>query len=118
MAMLLSHFDRPGFTYILRRCQLPVILGSGRISDIRLHDDSIGPLHCMIDRDGENWVVRDLATKSGTYVNGSRVAGTSLASGDRLTIGRTSLRVHIDPRPRPRKARREDREEAPLGAAG
>jgi pSer/pThr/pTyr-binding forkhead associated (FHA) protein len=37
--------------------------------------------------------VRDLGSKHGVFVNGLRVAHASLAPGDQLTLGTTSLRI-------------------------
>ncbi|NLY00643.1 MAG: FHA domain-containing protein [Rhodopirellula sp.] len=101
--MAISLSDQSGFTYIIRRTRLPVLLGSSRKSDIRLVDESVNGLHCMIDRTGGSWTVRDLVTKSGTYLNGARIMEAVLMAGDQLTLGRTSLRIHIDRPSPPRK---------------
>lgn len=101
--LLLSHFDQPGITYIVRRRELPVTLGSSQEADIRLHDNFISPLHARIEMSGEIWTLCNLATNAGTYVNGCQVADAPLANGDQITLGRTSLRVHISLQPQPRK---------------
>ncbi|GIW70644.1 MAG: hypothetical protein KatS3mg102_0186 [Planctomycetota bacterium] len=56
-------------------CELP--LASARVSG---H-------HAEVVRQGEAWLVRDLGSTNGTYVNGSRVAEAMLSLGDRITLG-------------------------------
>ena len=47
--------------------------------------------HACVFREGDHFVVEDLASTNGTFVNGKRVQSAQLASGDRIQIGRVEL---------------------------
>ena len=48
--------------------------------------------HMVFERDGANWVVRDLGSTNGTFVNGAQVNGTHvLRPRDRVTAGELSV---------------------------
>jgi pSer/pThr/pTyr-binding forkhead associated (FHA) protein len=40
-------------------------------------------------------VISDLQSRNGTFVNGARVAGATLAHGDEVTVGRSRLVVYF-----------------------
>ena len=59
-------------------------------------DDSASRLHAVLERLGPGWWLRDLGSRNGTYVNGTRVAGgRALQHGDELRIGTTRLVYRI-----------------------
>lgn len=48
--------------------------------------------HLVFERDGSNWVVRDLGSTNGTFVNGTQLSGTQvLKPKDRVTAGELSV---------------------------
>jgi len=48
--------------------------------------------HLVFERDGANWVVRDLGSTNGTFVNGTQVSGTHvLRPRDKVTAGELSV---------------------------
>jgi pSer/pThr/pTyr-binding forkhead associated (FHA) protein len=53
--------------------------------------------HAKISFDGKRYVVQDLDSKSGTFVNGRRIAQVAtLADGDTIKIGPVVLRLRLD----------------------
>jgi serine phosphatase RsbU (regulator of sigma subunit) len=51
-------------------------------------DAGLSRQHLVLERDGDDWLVRDLGSKNGTMVNGERiVAAQRLRPGDRITVG-------------------------------
>jgi pSer/pThr/pTyr-binding forkhead associated (FHA) protein len=60
-------------------------------SDIFLDDVTVSRRHAEVRRTGEEFLVRDLGSLNGTYVNRERVDETKLASGDELQIGKFKL---------------------------
>jgi hypothetical protein len=61
-------------------------------SDIFLDDVTVSRRHAEVARQGSEYVVRDVGSLNGTYVNRERIeSDTPLASGDELQIGRFKL---------------------------
>src|SRR5207302_11203046 len=60
-------------------------------SDIFLDDVTVSRRHAEVRRTDGRFVVRDLGSLNGTYVNRERVDETELASGDELQIGKFKL---------------------------
>jgi two-component system response regulator HydG len=68
-----------------------VLAGRAPNSNIVLPDAEVGWRHCQIRRQGERFLVIDLRTSAGTYVNGMRSAERWLEDRDQIGIGRTIL---------------------------
>jgi S1-C subfamily serine protease len=70
-----------------------VTLGRHPESRLQFHpalDLEVSARHAVIVHAGERWLVRDLASRNGTYVNGRRItADALLRDGDRITLGRS-----------------------------
>ena len=67
--------------------------GAGRhpSSDIFLDDITVSRRHAEILREGGRFIVKDVGSLNGTYVNRERVDVAELASGDELQIGKFKL---------------------------
>ncbi len=52
--------------------------------------------HAELRREGPGWVLLDLRSRNGTFVNGERVERRSLASGDEVTFGAKGPRVRVE----------------------
>ncbi len=71
----------------------PVLIGRGGDCDLTLHDTYASRHHCWIEPRGDAWAVRDLGSKNGTLVDGTRVEYEQpLYDGEVLTVGRSQLR--------------------------
>jgi predicted component of type VI protein secretion system len=67
-------------------------LGRGSGNDVILQDSQASRQHAEISRQGDQFVIRDLGSTNGTYVNDERVVGSRpLRPGDRVRIGDTIL---------------------------
>jgi hypothetical protein len=70
----------------------PTTVGSSPKCDIYLFKDpAIEPQHAAITNDGHAYMVQDASSPAGTIVNGRRVVGCRLKSGDRIQIGGTTF---------------------------
>ena len=58
---------------------------------ISLLDTKVSREHCRIFRQSTGWVVEDLESRNGTYVNMQRVKKRLLQPGDRLRLGQTEF---------------------------
>ena len=77
-----------------RRFELPdapALVGRESRS-LPLTDNTVSRRHCELLPSNGDWVVRDLGSSNGTYVNGGRVTGTAhLNVGDQLRVGGTLM---------------------------
>ena len=71
-------------------------VGSGDACKVRVMDASVASRHCRISRDGDGFRVRDMNTKTGTWVNEERIPlSSALADGDELRCGDVIFNVQI-----------------------
>ncbi len=56
-----------------------------------LDDPTVSRRHARLRLDGDYWVVCDLRSRNGTWVNGWRVEEAIIRDGDRLTMGHLEL---------------------------
>jgi hypothetical protein len=71
-------------------------IGRGTQSQLRLDHDAVAVEHARIDR-GENgrYVLTDLGSVTGSYVNGKRIETAQLAAGDQIAIGPYLIKVEL-----------------------
>lgn len=60
-------------------------------SDIFLDDITVSRRHAEIVRDGDRYVVRDVGSLNGTYVNRERIDEAPLTNGDEVQVGKFKL---------------------------
>lgn len=76
-------------------------IGRRPYNDIALDDLTVSGEHAVIlGVDGE-WVLKDLNSRNGTYVNGELLQSRRLEHGDLIEIGIYRLRYLVDQRPAP-----------------
>jgi len=69
-------------------------LGRHPGNDIRLSDREVSKEHAAIERNGATFVLRDLGSSNGTFVNGRRIRELKLREGDELVLGNCRLVFH------------------------
>jgi hypothetical protein len=77
----------PPFPPVPLRSGEAVSIGRSRVCELALRSPDASRRHAEIAPDGDGWVVRDLASTNGTFVNGERVSEHRLRPGDRIEIG-------------------------------
>lgn len=73
-------------------------IGRAETETLQIHDSAVSRQHAIIRRQGDRWMVEDCGSRNGTRVNDARLpafTGCPLRDGDRLTIGRATLRVSL-----------------------
>jgi adenylate cyclase len=60
-------------------------------NSIRLHDREVSKNHAVIERRGEDYVLRDLNSSNGTFVNSRRISESVLKEKDELLFGSMQL---------------------------
>ncbi|MDO5627303.1 MAG: FHA domain-containing protein [Mobilicoccus sp.] len=63
-------------------------------SDIFLDDVTVSRKHAVFQQDGDSFVVRDVGSLNGTYVNRERIDSAVLRAGDEVQIGKFRLVFH------------------------
>jgi signal transduction histidine kinase len=66
-------------------------VGRTQSNSVRLHDTEVSREHAELVRRGDGYVLRDLSSSNGTYVNGQPTSERELVSGDQLQFGRSML---------------------------
>ncbi|WP_116113540.1 FHA domain-containing protein [Austwickia chelonae] len=67
-------------------------------SDIFLDDVTVSRKHALFEQEGDAFVVRDVGSLNGTYVNRERIERMSLRTGDEVQIGKFRLIFYTAPR--------------------
>ena len=63
-------------------------IGRGDDADVMLDDVTVSRRHAEITRTEQGWLLRDLGSLNGTYVNRARIETSVLAGGDEVQIGK------------------------------
>ena len=64
-----------------------MIVGRHRSCDLIFTDDTISGRHCKIDQTPEGYVIEDLGSSNGTFINGKRIETSQLNDNDSVVLG-------------------------------
>lgn len=72
----------------------PTAIGRDDVNGIVLADASVSSRHATIEPAAQGWLVRDLGSTNGTFVDGRRVdgRGLTLTDGSEVLVGAVGLR--------------------------
>lgn len=74
------------------------VAGRSPDADIFLDDVTVSRKHAEFVREGDDFVVRDIGSLNGTYVNRNRIDAIALRPGDEVQIGKYRMTFHPSPR--------------------
>lgn len=86
-----------GTHYLIREAKQK--LGRESHCDIHLEDSEASRTHAEIDFVDGDYVLRDLGSSNGTFVNGNRITEHKLSVGDRVQIGKRLMLFRLSFRP-------------------
>lgn len=66
-----------------------------RNADVTLDDPDVSRQHAVIERYDEKYLLKDLESTNGTYLNGQRIAVDFLNDGDVIRMGKTVIRFQL-----------------------
>src|SRR6478672_3398095 len=78
-----------------------VILGRAIEADVRVNDTQVSRQHARVlalkneEAGRTDYVLNDLDSRNGTFLNGRRVRREVLENGDKITVGETILRFDL-----------------------
>lgn len=64
-----------------------VVAGRDPECDIVVPDEQVSRRHCLIQRTGKDYVVKDLGSSNGTLLNGRKITRATLSDGDEIRVG-------------------------------
>lgn len=73
-------------------------VGRGDQNTLVIHDSSLSSTHCEILVNGPEVIVRDLGSRNGTFVNGTRLTNqqSQVKSGQTVRFGSVEARLELD----------------------
>ena len=74
------------------------LIGRNELAAIRLDHNDVSARHALLFRFGNDPAIFDLGSRSGIWVNGQRRELSSLANGDRITVGPFGLQLQVHDR--------------------
>ncbi|MDO8144796.1 MULTISPECIES: FHA domain-containing protein [Isoptericola] len=73
------------------------VAGRSEHADIFLDDVTVSRKHAEFVREGDRFVVRDIGSLNGTYLNRERIDAAVLTTGDEVQIGKFRMSFHASP---------------------
>jgi anti-anti-sigma factor len=92
---------QPDFVEELTASEFPLAggtlrLGRSQKADVRLPSRTVSRLHAAVSPSaGGSFVLRDLDSSNGTFVNGQRITEVELGDGDEILVGDVALRFCV-----------------------
>ncbi len=79
----------------------PFVIGRVQQNHLVLEAPNISSRHCQIKKDNGNYLVEDLGSRNGTYLDGHRLSGAGpLKNGSRIDLGPFTIIFRLDSRER------------------
>jgi pSer/pThr/pTyr-binding forkhead associated (FHA) protein len=87
--VIVSRGPNEGSTYLVDTDAVSV--GRHPDSNIFLDDITVSRRHSVIERNGQDFLIRDVGSLNGTYVNHDRIDHKPIVDGDEIQVGRFVL---------------------------
>jgi two-component system, NtrC family, response regulator HydG len=92
----------------------PVLIGRQTGASLRIRNAAVSRRHAVIEKDGDKYIIADLDSRNGTFVNDMPVKRCELHHGDRVQIGESQFFFLIDDIEDPSQTSEIRFDEAPL----
>ena len=69
----------------------PVLIGRQAGATLKIANASVSRRHAVIEKEGDKFIIADLGSRNGTFVNGVPVKRRELQHGDRVKIGESQF---------------------------
>jgi hypothetical protein len=88
--LIIANGPHKGHVYELAT-DTPTLIGRHSRTICIDDDDRVSRKHAAIAFKRDRWIIKDLHSSNGTFVNGQKVHAISLREGDRIQVGRTVM---------------------------
>ena len=92
MAKLVVEGDDPQVIPLSDVCRI----GRDKGNEVALEDPGLSRRHCRIFREGADFILEDLKSANGTFLEGKRVDRVKLKHGDRISLGDATLLIDLE----------------------
>lgn len=92
----------------------PVLIGRQTGANLRIRNAAVSRRHALIEKDGDKYIIADLDSRNGTFVNDMPVKRCELHHGDRVQIGESQFFFLIEDTEDPSQTSEIRFDEAPL----
>lgn len=75
----------------------PLTVGRGDRANVKIDDETLARRHFMIVREGERYLIEDLHSQKGTWVNGRPILASKLQHTECIVAGRTLFLFKAQP---------------------
>lgn len=66
----------------------PLVFGRAVDATVFIEDPGVSRQHCTVEKTDDGFILTDLESNNGTFVNGQRIRQTRLKNGDEILIGK------------------------------
>ena len=84
-------FHLPDNTWEVQLAAESTTIGRGGDNDVPIPDESVSQHHALIERRGEEFLIRDVRSRNGIWLGKQRVEEHRLRDGDVLSLGRAKM---------------------------
>lgn len=95
--MMLRFQRKDGTRVEFQLGERPVTIGRSPEADLVVADEKVSRLHCGIRQWDGDFILKDLRSRNGTFVNGRRVEVVRLAPGDQIRVGSCVFSLETEP---------------------
>ena len=88
--LVITQGDNIGREYVIEKSTIRV--GSLPESDLTIDDETVSRNHLEIRKEKDGYVLKDLGSTNGTFINGTKVKEAYLHSGSLIKIGKTEVK--------------------------
>lgn len=95
--MRLYYLDKDGERKDIELTEKPVTIGRSPDADVLILDEKASRVHCGIRFWDDEFFIKDLKSKNGTFVNDAQIDIHQLKAGDRIRLGSTVFIFEKEP---------------------
>lgn len=88
--LIIIESNKPTTKFLIKRDRISI--GRSRSCDIVLSDDQVSAHHCSLEFITGEFIITDLNSTNGTYINEQRIDRKKLNSGDEIQLGNVRIR--------------------------